>query len=89
MLPATSLLIGFVALVGAMCARVARRGPMGSLDRAGQVIAGLAIGLGAALAILIPRIDVVQDGTEPFAAAVGLAVAALAFVASWAWLARE
>jgi hypothetical protein len=89
MLPATTLVIGFVALVGALSARVLRGGAALSFDRAGQVMAGLIVGVGAALAILIPRIDVVQDGNEWLAAVIGILAGLLAFAGSWVWAARE
>jgi uncharacterized membrane protein HdeD (DUF308 family) len=89
MQPATTLVIGFVALVGAYSARVMRGGATRSFDRWGQVLAGLIVGVGAALAILIPRIDVVQDGAEWLAAMIGILAGLLAFAGSWVWLARE
>lgn len=85
--PTTFLALGFLALVGALAAWWLRRGSVGAADMAGKGLVGLAIGLAAALLVLVPRMEIVPDGGEIVVAIGAAAVALGAFGISWLWLA--
>lgn len=80
-------LLGAIALVGLIVSAVALapRELTGRFEgRVGRVLLGLAVGLVAAVTILLPKIDFLPDNTEtPLLTVIAIAGAALAVGGTW------